>query len=183
MSEEIKIVKYNPQWAIDFVQEKCILSSLLGDQAIAIEHIGSTSIPGQEAKPIIDIFVGVSPFSELAYYKSILDSELYHYIQTDMSSRYLFYKYTDGVWTHNIHIIPYNVEFYNRNELILRDYLKEHPKLVQKYGELKRNSAKNFNVNLDEYTRSKTEFIQHVIDVARTKKGLPLQDVWTNELK
>jgi GrpB-like predicted nucleotidyltransferase (UPF0157 family) len=64
MSEEIKVVKYNPQWAIDFVQEKCILSSLFGDQAIAIEHIGSTSIPGQEAKPIIDIFVGVSPFPE-----------------------------------------------------------------------------------------------------------------------
>ncbi|WP_166242967.1 GrpB family protein [Paenibacillus turpanensis] len=183
MAEEIKVVQYNPQWAIDFLQEKNAISSILGDEVIVIEHVGSTSIPGQEAKPIIDIFIGVSPFHEAVYYKSKFNSESYVYVQTDMKDRYLFNKFTRGVWTHNLHILPYDDEFYCRNELLFRDFLKEHPDLIEKYGELKKNLANTFIGNLEEYTRSKTEFIQHVIDSARREKGLPLQDVWTNELK
>ncbi|SDJ06658.1 GrpB family protein [Alteribacillus bidgolensis] len=183
VGEEIMIVKYNPNWVEDFEREKSRISTLFGTQAIVIEHVGSTSIPGQEAKPVIDIFVIVSPFKDLAYYKSLFNFEVYNYIQTDMSKRYLFNKYTNGIWTHNLHINPYNNEFYTRNELLFRDYLREHPELVREYGEIKKNVAKNFAGEFEEYTRSKTEFIQKVIDAARTKKGLPLQNVWTNELK
>ncbi|WP_163852870.1 GrpB family protein [Paenibacillus elgii] len=56
--------------------------------------------------------------------------------------------------------------------------LKENGELVSEYGELKKHSAKVHKDNLEEYTRSKTEFIQKVIDAARIEKGLPLQDVW-----
>lgn len=178
MSDEIKIVAYNPQWANDFEQEKRLISSLLGAEAVNVEHVGSTSIPGQEAKPIIDIFVGVSPFRESAYYKSIFDREIYRYIQTGMKNRYLFNKSTNRYWTHNIHILPYDDEFSTRNELLFRDYLREHTELVSEYGELKKHSAKVHKDNLEEYTRSKTEFIQKVIDAARIEKGLPLRDVW-----
>jgi len=117
LREEIKVVPYHPNWVEDFNREKGTITSLLGADAIAIEHIGSTSIPGQAAKPIIDIFVGVSPFKDLAYYQSIFDSEVYQFNQTGMRNRFLFSKYTNGIWTHNLHIIPYDDAFYTRNEL------------------------------------------------------------------
>ncbi|MBD1379650.1 GrpB family protein [Metabacillus arenae] len=180
MKSEIKIIKYDPNWIRTFELEKSHISSLLGEEAISIEHIGSTSIPGQDAKPIIDIFAGVSPFQEAAHYKSLFHSESYRYIQTDMSGRYLFSKYTSGTWSHNIHVIPFNDEFYIRNEFLLRDYLRAHPELMQEYGKIKKISAKNHGNTMEEYTRSKTEFIQKVIDAARTEKGLPLQNVWEN---
>lgn len=95
-----------------------------------------------------------------------------------MNGRYLFAKYTDGTWTHNIHILPYDDGFYDRNEFLLRDYLREHPELVREYGEIKRRSAQFEGMTMEQYTRSKTEFIQAVVDAARTEKGLPLQNVW-----
>lgn len=85
---------------------------------------------------------------------------------------------SDGTWTHNIHILPFDDGFYARNEFLLRDYLREHPELVREYGEMKRRSAQYDGMTMEQYTRSKTEFIQAVVDAARTEKGLPLQNVW-----
>lgn len=180
---QIQVVRYNPEWAEEFEEERNRLSSLLGAEAAAVEHVGSTSVPGQEAKPIIDIFVGVRPFREWAFYQSLLGSKVYEYVPTGMNGRYLFNKYTDGTWTHNIHVLPYDEEFYLRNEILLRDYLRRHPELVREYGEVKKASALRFGTELEAYTKSKTGFIQKVIDAARAEKGLPLEDVWTNELK
>ncbi|MCF6409743.1 GrpB family protein [Pseudalkalibacillus salsuginis] len=178
MSDRIKIMEYDPNWIKAFELEKSCISSLLGEEAITIEHIGSTSIPNQDAKPIVDIFIGVSPFKELAFYKSVFDSVSYNYIKTGMRGRYLFSKCTDGTWTHNIHVLPFNDEFYTRKEFLFRNYLREHPDLVQEYGEIKKKLAKSYGKTMEEYTRSKTDFIQKVVDAARTEKGLPLQNVW-----
>jgi GrpB-like predicted nucleotidyltransferase (UPF0157 family) len=102
----------------------------------------------------------------------------YHYTPTDMTGRYLFAKYTNEVWTHNLHILPYNNGFYLRNEFLFRDYLREHTKLTAEYGEVKDRAAMGNGCNMETYTRAKTEFIQKVIDAARKEKGLPLQSVW-----
>ncbi|MXQ52560.1 GrpB family protein [Shimazuella alba] len=178
MSNKIKIMKYDPNWIIALELERVNISALLGENVIAIEHIGSTSIPKQEAKPIVDIFIGVSPFNEIAFYKSVFNSKSYEYIQTGMIGRYLFSKYTNGSWTHNIHVIPFNDEFYTRNEFLFRDYLKEHPDIVREYGVIKKRAAQDHGEDLEEYTRTKTDFIQKIVDAARTKKGLPLVSVW-----
>ncbi len=115
---------------------------------------------------------------ELSFYKDIFNMRNYRYTPTDMTGRYLFSKYTKGVWTHNLHIFPYDNGFYIRNEFLFRDYLRKHPELVFKYGEMKKRSAIKNGSTMEEYTRSKTEFIQKVIDAARKEKGLPLQSVW-----
>ena len=175
---DIKIAKYNPIWVKAFEEEKRNVLTLLGTNAVAVEHVGSTSIPNQQAKPVIDMFIGVSPFKDLLFYQSIFNLEDYRYCPTDMIGRYLFAKYTKGVWTHNLHILPYDDDFYMRNEFLLRDYLREHPELVVEYGELKMRVAIEHGNTMEEYTRSKTEFIQKVIDAARKEKGLPLQNVW-----
>ncbi|CAH0122276.1 MULTISPECIES: GrpB family protein [unclassified Paenibacillus] len=176
--QEIKIVNYNENWSEAFETEKNNIFALFEGEAAAVEHVGSTSIPGQAAKPIIDIFVGVNSLQPLAFYESKFDSDCYRYVPTGMNGRYLFAKYTDGTWTHNIHILPFDDGFYARNEFLLRDYLREHPDLVREYGEMKRRSAQYDGMTMEQYTRSKTEFIQAVVDAARTEKGLPLQNVW-----
>ncbi|TDL57179.1 GrpB family protein [Paenibacillus dendritiformis] len=181
VEDTIKIIKYDANWIHAFQLEKSRISSFLKGEAMAIEHVGSTSIPGQDSKPIIDIFVGVSPFKESAYYQSVFEAEHYKYVQTGMNGRYLFSKFSNGTWTHNIHILPYNDEFYMRNEFLFRDYLQKHPDLVREYSEIKKRTAKINGVTMEQYTRSKTEFIQRVVDAARTEKGLPLQNVWEDE--
>ena len=57
---KIEIMEYNPDWTKNFEEEKIKLLRFFGSHAVAIEHIGSTAIPNQRAKPVIDIFIGVS---------------------------------------------------------------------------------------------------------------------------
>lgn len=64
---DIKIAKYNPIWVKAFEEEKRNVLTLLGTNAVAVEHVGSTSIPNQQAKPVIDMFIGVSPFKDLFF--------------------------------------------------------------------------------------------------------------------
>lgn len=175
---KIEIVEYHPGWITSFEEEKQNVLAMLGSKVVKVEHIGSTSIPNQPAKPIVDLFIGVSPFEDLSLYTSVFDSKDYGFTPTDMKGRYLFAKYTEGVWSHNLHILPYDDEFYLRNEFLFRDYLREHPELVVEYGELKKRAAIQSGGTMEEYTRSKTEFIQKVIDAARMEKGLPHQRVW-----
>lgn len=68
-----------------------------------------------------------------------------------------------------------------RNQFLFRDYLQKHPDLVREYSEIKKRTAKINGVTMEQYTRCKTEFIQRVVDAARTEKGLPLQNVWEDE--
>ncbi|MBB3126331.1 GrpB-like predicted nucleotidyltransferase (UPF0157 family) [Paenibacillus rhizosphaerae] len=177
MDSGIEIVDYSPEWADVFALEKERLSGLAGLDAVVIEHVGSTAIPGQQAKPVVDMFVGVKPFRPAAYYKDLLDPACYTYVQTGMRGRHLFAKSTEGVWTHNVHLMPYDEQFHTRNEMLLRDYLRRHPELVEEYGAIKWQAARSAE-SMNAYTRAKTAFIQSVVDAARAEKGLPLEDVW-----
>ena len=174
----IEITDYDPSWPAAFEKEKINLQSLLGSNAVAIEHVGSTAVPGLKAKPVIDIFTGVTPFHPLPFYKKLFPEKDYQFTPAGMSNRYLFAKTTNGIWTHNIHIMPYNDEFYLRNELLLRDYLRRNPEWTAEYGEVKMRCAREHGDAIEKYTRAKTGFIQKAVDAARSEKGLPLENVW-----
>ncbi|MCT1400611.1 GrpB family protein [Paenibacillus sp. p3-SID867] len=177
MEDTINIVEYDQSWAEAFESEKEALLSGLGAEAVAIEHVGSTAIPGQASKPVIDIFVGLTPLRPVAYYESRFDPASYTHIPTGMQGRYLFAKRTEGKWTHNVHLMMYDALFPTRNEILLRDYLRRHPELVTQYGAVKRAAALNAS-SMEAYTKEKTAFIQMVVDAARSELGLPLQNVW-----
>jgi GrpB-like predicted nucleotidyltransferase (UPF0157 family) len=176
MKSESKVMKYDRDWGEAFEKEKKNILMILGSHAVAIEHVGSTAIPRAEAKPIIAIFIGVMPFRGLSFYQSMFSLKDYSYTQTDMTDQYLFKKYENGIWTYNLHILPYNDEFYMRNEFLLRDYFRKHPEKVLEYGEVKKCLTKNGG-NIIQYTRSKAGFMQKIINAARRKKGFVLQNV------
>lgn len=178
----IELTEHSESWKKAFEDEQEILLRVFQDDVKVIEHIGSTSIPGLSAKPVIDIFVAVSPFRSIPYYKDKLENRNCRYTPTDIMNRYLFSKYTDeNVWTHNLHLLPFDENFYSHNEILFRDYLRKKPEFVLKYNELKRQLVlKNYS-SLEEYTKAKTQFIQTVVDLARVEKGLQRQNVWTME--
>ncbi len=170
------ITNYNDKWKTLFQNEKTLLSNLFNDEIAAIEHVGSTAIPNQKAKPIIDIFVGVKTFREKDFYKNRLGKE-YEYVETGMKVRFLFHKKEHIGEEYNVHFLPYDDEFRIRDEILFRDYLCNHPELVVEYGAIKENLMDKYGLSF-EYTYGKTQFIQTVVDRARREKGLELRNVW-----
>jgi len=174
---EVKVVPYSSDWPKEFEKEKERLLEILAPHVVTIEHTGSTSIPNQDAKPIIDIYVAVHTLFDKQFYENLLNRSGYRYIGAFNAGRHFFVKEHEGTRTHHLHIFPLE-GFYERNELLFRDYLRANPEFVKEYGELKRALAEQYHSDPDGYTRSKTAFIQHVVDLARTERGLPLQNVW-----
>ncbi|MCC3373736.1 GrpB family protein [Cohnella sp. REN36] len=173
----VHVIPYRSDWSLEFEKEKERLLGILAPHVVAIEHTGSTSIPNQEAKPIIDIFAAVHTLLNEQVYENLLIHSGYRYIETGMTGRHFFAKEYAGARTHHLHILPLE-GFYERKEFLFRDYLRAHPEFVKEYGELKRMLAEQYDSDPDGYTRAKTAFIQRVDDLARTERGLPLQNVW-----
>ena len=180
----IHLSPYSEAWPTRFETMKQTLMRLFKGDAQAIEHVGSTAVRGLMAKPVIDIFLALSPFHSFPYYEEKLQPMGFKYDHTGMSERYLFSKYTsEGVWTHNLHVLPWNEHFMLRNEILFRDYLRKAPDLVVEYNNLKKHLASIPLATLEDYTRAKTGFIQQVVDRACLERGLPEQNVWTMEIE
>ena len=173
----VKVVSYKTEWSLEFEKEKDRLLNALAPHIVTIEHAGSTSIPNQDAKPIIDMYAAVHPLLQKQDYAALLSNSGYRFMENGMTGRYLFIKEHAGVRTHHLHILP-KEGFYERKELLFRDYLRAHPDLVLEYGELKRMLAERYHDDPEEYTKAKTAFILRVVDLARTERGLPLESVW-----
>lgn len=157
----VQFVPYDPAWPKKFEEERQALLALPGLCARAVEHIGSTAVPGQIAKPIIDVFVALDPLEPLSHYEKVFPRPPYRFTFTDMDGRYLFSKWQGGTWTHNIHLLPW-AGFYERKEFLFRDYLRSHPESVQEFNQVKRSCAAQFPGDLECYSRAKTAFIQRI---------------------
>ncbi len=156
--EPVDIEKYN---AI-FNEEKRKLAELLAGYYVAIEHVGSTSIPGLVAKPIIDIAVGIVDFKKIDDIISIMEKEYVFLSDRGEEKRKIFVKYDGDYITHHIHIEEFgkqswinHVEF--RNKLLMSEKLREE------YAELKKSLMSQYENERDKYTAGKAAFIQKVI--------------------
>ncbi len=97
---QVVVVEYNPQWPSFYEQEKERILSLIADDIIAIEHIGSTSVPGLGAKPVIDMMVGLRSLTEAANCIAPLQSLGYEYVpefEEIIPERRFFRKYDDAI--------------------------------------------------------------------------------------
>ena len=87
----VKVVDYKPDWPKEFEAEKQRLIDAFGDKIIAVEHIGSTSIPALAAKPIIDMVVAVKSFDDLQVFIDKLQSLGYEYMPERMFDNRKFF--------------------------------------------------------------------------------------------
>jgi GrpB-like predicted nucleotidyltransferase (UPF0157 family) len=160
-NETFDLSEYNPDWPVMFQQESERIIEVMADEAIEIEHIGSTSVPGLRAKPIIDILLVVEAFAPLEEYKRRLEPlGYYHHSHENDAERLFFWK---GVpRTHHLHIVEYATWEHQRH-LIFRDYLRAHPDIARWYENVKQELATAFKSNRPAYTRGKTAFIKSIM--------------------
>ena len=160
-NESFELTDYNPRWPLLFEQESALIVEALGDDVIDIQHIGSTSVPGLRAKPIIDILVAVESFAPVEDYQSRLEPLGYRYhSQEDETDRLFFWKGRPR--THHLHIVEYATWEHQRH-LLFRDYLRAHPDIALWYEDVKRELAIAFKGNRPAYTKGKTAFIKSIM--------------------
>ncbi len=133
----------------------------LGENVVAIHHIGSTAIPGIYAKPIIDILVEVKDIAIVDQQSPAIAALGYQVMgEFGIPGRRFFRKDNKiGTRTHHIHIFEANSPDIKRH-LAFRDYMIAHLEDAQKYSELKRQLAKQYPDNIDKYMDGKDGFIK-----------------------
>lgn len=159
----VELLPYNKQWAIEFEKAKKQLLSALGNNAKAIEHIGSTSVPGLAAKPVIDISIGVQKMQDSEKYIPLLEDAGFKFIRHSGMNKHLFFaKGPDNNRTHYIHLVRYNGAIWKR-DIAFRNFLRAHKKVASNYAHLKKKLQKEYASNRSAYTAAKDAFIASII--------------------
>ena len=136
-SKHIVVLPYNPDWPKIFEAESQKIKNALGDNCVAIHHIGSTSVPGLSAKPVIDM-IGVIKDPEKAIQQ--LESLGFKYKDEYNIPMRLYFNRSEGIDT-NLHVYQEGHPEIELN-LLFRDYLRDHPKVREEYAKFKRKSFK-----------------------------------------
>jgi GrpB-like predicted nucleotidyltransferase (UPF0157 family) len=167
MEKTVVIEEYTPDWVLQFQEEQRLLKGIIGDKAIAIEHIGSTSVEGLGAKPILDIMIGVYHLQEVDEFIEPLERVGYEYVfHKEFPNRRFFRK---GQWragTHHLHFYKYESEEWTNN-ILFRNFLRANPEERKKYQQLKKELAVKYHFDRVAYTKAKEPFIQNVIKMAK----------------
>ncbi len=170
MNSRITIENYDPLWPQQFETLRSRIAGTVGDLAAAIEHIGSTAVPGLGAKPIIDIDVLLRSDADLPLVISKLALLGYdHQGDLGVSGREAFRIPPDD-FPHHLYVCrPDNQEY--KRHIAFRDHLRTHPKDAKAYASLKRSLARKFGDQREAYTQAKSEFIADVERRARQAAG------------
>jgi len=166
--DKVEIHSYTSEWAEEFKKEKAILKKLMGKYALSIEHVGSTSIPGLSAKPILDMAVGVKDISILRELIPFMNEHGYDILDSiEDKEEILGRKGTPDMRTHYIHIMVNDSERM-KNQLLFRDYLIKNPQYIKEYENLKKDLSTKFKDDRLKYTAAKNDFIQKILTLAKS---------------
>lgn len=163
----VELENNSESWKNDYEKEKKVLQEVLGDKIKEIHHVGSTSIPGLKAKPIIDILIAIENLDNIQEIEKILKK--YDYSNRGhqgVEDRYFFAKGPEDARSHYIHFVEKNNATYY-NLVWFKKYLLDHPEYIQKYCELKQELAEKYTDERSKYTSGKSNFIQEVIAKAK----------------
>jgi GrpB-like predicted nucleotidyltransferase (UPF0157 family) len=158
----VEIVSYDPDWISQFSMAEAALKGLLGDRVIAVDHVGSTAVPGLAAKPVIDIDITLSSSSDIPSATEDLVKEGFE----NRGNRY-----DDGVWAFLLKTTSPQFRVYlcppanrtHQHRLIFRDYLRQHQNVARRYAALKTQLAERFAYDGDRYTSGKRQFVLETV--------------------
>ena len=158
----IAVVDYDPDWPKAFERVRSRVWPVVSDVAVAMEHVGSTSVPGLAAKPIIDISVVVRGNSDVPLSIQRLATLGYvHRGNLGIEGREAF-ESPDLLPVHNLYLCPRDSPGL-ANHLAVRDYLRMHPDAATEYGELKKRLAMKFPYDIDSYIDGKTDMLLRIL--------------------
>lgn len=165
---EVRVAPYDPAWVNVYRVESRAIAAVFGDLLLSIHHIGSTSVPGLAAKPIVDIMPVVRDIELVDRLNPQMAALGYTARgENEIAGRRLFIKGDHPYRTHNVHVYaPGNPEI--ARHLDFRDYLRTHPAAAREYGRLKQCLAEQHRFDIDAYLKGKSAFIQETIAKAQS---------------
>lgn len=161
-NKKVKLSPYNPVWEKIYKKEEKLIRSALKDYILDIQHIGSTSIPGAKAKPIIDIAIGVKSLKDGENFIEPLRNFGYEYKHdAGAKGRHYFCKGGENE-THHVHIEEFNGAIW-KNQVEFKNYLIRYKEALAEYNKLKERLAKEFKDDRRKYTVLKEDFIKSIL--------------------
>jgi GrpB-like predicted nucleotidyltransferase (UPF0157 family) len=171
VSQVVELHKYDSNWETTFLEMKKIYENTLGDLVIVIEHVGSTSVPGISAKPILDIDIVIKDASNLTIVNEILAKLGYiHQGNLGIDGRESFRALNSRAplddkgtrWMdHHLYVCTQNSRELYRH-LAFRNYLRSHPIAAKAYETIKVELATSVKTR-EEYTEGKTAFVEMIL--------------------
>ena len=157
----ITLAEYNPQWPALFAREAARIRAVLGDAAVRVEHVGSTSVPGLAAKPIIDILLAVPDSADEQTYAPALEAA--GYVLRIREPDWFEHRLCTGPdTTINLHMFTVGAAEIDRM-LLFRDWLRANDADRDAYLQVKRDLARRTWQHVQHYADSKTAIVQQIM--------------------
>ena len=169
--DEIHLEPYDRRWPRKFAAEREFIAACFPTRPLAIEHIGSTAVPGLAAKPVIDIMVLVNDLADGHAAVPALEAGGYSYWRDNPDTARLFL--VKGLppsaphRTHHLHIVAERARF--DRHLIFRDALRADPSIRDAYQALKTDLAERHRSDRESYTDAKGSFVAGIVARARSR--------------
>lgn len=166
---KIVVEEYNPIWKLEFEKARNFYENLLNEIDCQIEHVGSTSVEGLWAKPILDIDIIVNTDEESLKVIDKLSKVGYEHIgNLGLEGREAF-KYAENnqniTWmSHHLYVCLRGTK-HLENHILLRKHLRENKKSIELYSQLKKDLAQKFSVDINSYIDGKTELITNFLKI------------------
>ncbi len=164
---EVELVPHNPDWSHQADDEAQRITAGLAFPIVGIYHIGSTSVAGIKAKPILDFVMEVEDLNDVI--EAVVEFETLGYEnkgEYGIPGRQFFTRDTDGDRTHHLHVFQVGHPDIERHT-VFRDFLRANPDAALEYEKLKEKLAKRFPKESGNYTAAKSDFILSMDEVAR----------------
>ncbi len=162
------ILDYDPSWPLMFEKEKNAILEAIGEKVVAMEHVGSTAIPGMRAKPIIDILIALQQLGDAIECMEPLRRLGYEYRplnETIIPRTRFFRKGPPGSNTYHIRMVEKTGDLWN-DYILFRDYLRTHREEAEEYAKLKADLHNRFGVKVP--LEAKSGFVALVLEKARS---------------
>ena len=167
----VSLSPHKSSWDTEAHNTICLIKSILGNSAVDIQHIGSSSIKNICSKPIIDIAIGVKSIEDIKPFIPTLESKgiIYRGFEHENQLLFVIGDFENDSRSHHIHVVEYNGIEWN-NYINFRDYLNAFYSEAKKYEELKINLAKKYPNDRGAYTEGKKELISQILKDAQKWK-------------
>ena len=163
VTKHVVVEPYDEGWKQNFIDIKAELQDALGELALRIEHVGSTSVPGLSAKPIIDIDIVIKDYSVFDEVVSALGKIGYrHEGNLGIVGREAFkYDGKEHLKSHHLYVCPEDSPELKRH-IAFRDYLRSNPKDVSEYSRIKEEGAALYPYDIEKYIAHKSPVIERI---------------------
>lgn len=163
----VLLVPYDPRWPRLFEAERERVEAAPGARAVGVEHVGSTAVPGLDAKPVVNLLVGVSSMRDAKRCVRPLEGIRYeHRGEAGIPGRLFFRKAHDGRRAYHLHVAEVGGAFWDEH-LLFRDYLRAHPQTARYYARLKHELAAREGQDREAYTAAEAGFVKDVLEKTR----------------